>query len=225
MFGINLHGLEMCPHSHVKKVLQLSEPRAWLAFFCVKLELNLCTISKCVAKVLQILWLWTTFSSYQRNQAFRLNFAGFHDVIDYANFSVPSSFRRLNFFRSSYISWHSTFLTLIRKRTNNWIYVVFCSLNIQAWILRLTFGERLLVSLVPSNYSYFALLQSLALRKLFTNRDILEPVIEQTNSLVHEEEFTRLVEELGFLKENGEEDKVQNPTPPKVNRCYLKKKN
>ena len=52
---------------------------------------------------------------------------------------------------------------------------------------------------------------------MLANRDILEPVVDQTNSLVHEEEFTHLVKEFGFLKETCDGGKADNPSPPKVN--------
>ncbi|KAL9955418.1 hypothetical protein ACROYT_G036744 [Oculina patagonica] len=58
---------------------------------------------------------------------------------------------------------------------------------------------------------------SLSLRKVLANKDILEPVIDQTISLVHEEEFNNLARELGFLKESCNEDKAENTytAPPK----------
>ena len=60
------------------------------------------------------------------------------------------------------------------------------------------------------------LTQSLALRKVLANKDILEPVVERTSSLVHEEEFNHLVKDLGFLKESCNDDKTQTTSPPKV---------
>ncbi|KAJ7373532.1 hypothetical protein OS493_011132 [Desmophyllum pertusum] len=56
---------------------------------------------------------------------------------------------------------------------------------------------------------------SLALRKVLANKDILEPVVERTSSLVHEEEFNHLVKDLGFLKESCNDDKTQTTSPPK----------
>ena len=51
---------------------------------------------------------------------------------------------------------------------------------------------------------------------MLTNKDILEPIVEQTISLVHEEEFNSLAKELGFLKESCSDDKTKCATPPKV---------
>ena len=51
---------------------------------------------------------------------------------------------------------------------------------------------------------------------MLANKDILEPVIDQTISLVHEEEFNNLARELGLLKESCNEDKAENEAPPKV---------
>lgn len=48
------------------------------------------------------------------------------------------------------------------------------------------------------------------------NRVILEPVVEEASSLIHDAEFTNLVREIGFLRESGDEDKPENPSPPKV---------
>lgn len=59
-------------------------------------------------------------------------------------------------------------------------------------------------------------MQSLGLRKVLANKDILEPVVEQTISLVHEEEFNSLAKELGFLKESCSDGKTECVTPPKV---------
>lgn len=59
-------------------------------------------------------------------------------------------------------------------------------------------------------------MQSLGLRKVLANKEILEPVVEQTISLVHEEEFNSLAKELGFLKESCSDDKTDCTSPPKV---------
>lgn len=48
------------------------------------------------------------------------------------------------------------------------------------------------------------------------NRVILEPVVEEASSLIHDAEFTNLVKEIGFLRESEDEDKPENPSPPKV---------
>ncbi|XP_068717142.1 BTB/POZ domain-containing protein 19-like [Montipora capricornis] len=56
---------------------------------------------------------------------------------------------------------------------------------------------------------------SLALRKMLANRDILEPVVEQTSDLVREEEFANLVKELGFLRATSDEENVESSTPAK----------
>ena len=54
------------------------------------------------------------------------------------------------------------------------------------------------------------------MRKVLANKDILEPVVEQTISLVHEEEFNSLAKELGFLKESCSDDKTECAAPAKV---------
>lgn len=54
------------------------------------------------------------------------------------------------------------------------------------------------------------------MRKVLANKEILEPVVEQTISLVHEEEFNSLAKELGFLKESCSDDKTDCTSPPKV---------
>ena len=54
------------------------------------------------------------------------------------------------------------------------------------------------------------------MRKVLANKDILEPVVEQTISLVHEEEFNSLAKELGFLKESCSDDKTECASPAKV---------
>lgn len=64
--------------------------------------------------------------------------------------------------------------------------------------------------------SFNFLTQSLGLRKVLANKDILEPIVEQTISIVHEEEFNSLAKELGFLKESCNDDKTERITPPKV---------
>ena len=51
---------------------------------------------------------------------------------------------------------------------------------------------------------------------MLANKEILEPVVEQTISLVHEEEFNSLAKELGFLKESCSDDKTDCTSPPKV---------
>ena len=51
---------------------------------------------------------------------------------------------------------------------------------------------------------------------MLANKDILQPVVEQTLRLVHEDQFTNLVQELGFRKERFNEDKVEDTTPGKV---------
>lgn len=48
------------------------------------------------------------------------------------------------------------------------------------------------------------------------NRVILEPVVEEASSLIHDAEFTNLVKEIGFLRESEDEGKPENPSPPKV---------
>ena len=67
-----------------------------------------------------------------------------------------------------------------------------------------------------SNVFDFTRLQSLALRKVMANRTILEPVVEEASSLIHDAEFTNLVKEIGFLRKSWDEDKPENPSPPKV---------
>ena len=59
-------------------------------------------------------------------------------------------------------------------------------------------------------------MQSLGLRKVLANKDVLEPIVEQTISLVHEEEFNSLAKELGFLKESCSDDKTECAAPAKV---------
>ena len=54
------------------------------------------------------------------------------------------------------------------------------------------------------------------MRKVLANKDILEPVVEQTISLVHEEEFNSLAKELGFLKDSCSDDKTECATPAEV---------
>ena len=53
---------------------------------------------------------------------------------------------------------------------------------------------------------------------MLANRDILEPVVEQTRDLVREEEFANLVKELGFLRATTDEDNVESSTPAKVKK-------
>ena len=60
------------------------------------------------------------------------------------------------------------------------------------------------------------LCQSMALRKMVTNRDILEPVVIESSNLVHKEEFGHLVQELGFLKVTSGQEDAQSSTPIKV---------
>lgn len=59
---------------------------------------------------------------------------------------------------------------------------------------------------------------SLSLRKVLANKDILEPVVEQTIALIHEDQFTNLVQELGFRKESFSEDKDEDITREKKSR-------
>jgi len=59
-------------------------------------------------------------------------------------------------------------------------------------------------------------MQSLGLRKVLANKDILEPIVQQTISLVHEEEFNSLAKELGFVKESCSDGKTECATPAKV---------
>lgn len=59
---------------------------------------------------------------------------------------------------------------------------------------------------------------SLSLRKVLANKDILEPVVEQTITLVHEDQFTNLAQELGFRKEGFIEDKEEDITREKKSR-------
>ena len=54
------------------------------------------------------------------------------------------------------------------------------------------------------------------MRKVLANKEILEPVVEQTICLVREEEFNGLAKELGFLKESCSDDKTDCTSPPKV---------
>ncbi|KAK2569363.1 hypothetical protein P5673_006285 [Acropora cervicornis] len=56
---------------------------------------------------------------------------------------------------------------------------------------------------------------SMALRKMVTNRDILEPVVIESSDLVHKEEFGQLVQELGFLKVTSDQEDAQSSTPIK----------
>lgn len=56
---------------------------------------------------------------------------------------------------------------------------------------------------------------SMALRKMVTNRDILEPVVIESSNLVHKEEFGLLVQELGFLKVTSGQEDAQSSTPIK----------
>ncbi|XP_073245445.1 uncharacterized protein [Porites lutea] len=65
------------------------------------------------------------------------------------------------------------------------------------------------------SYKVWTSFVSLALRKVMANRVILEPVVEEASSLIHDTEFTNLVKEIGFLRESGDEDKPENPSPPK----------
>lgn len=58
--------------------------------------------------------------------------------------------------------------------------------------------------------------QSMALRKMMTNRDILEPVVIESSNLVHKEEFGQLVQELGFLKVTSGQEDAQSSIPIKV---------
>ena len=51
---------------------------------------------------------------------------------------------------------------------------------------------------------------------MLANKDILEPIVEQTISLVQEEEFNNLAKELGFLKESCSDGKTECATPAKV---------
>ena len=51
---------------------------------------------------------------------------------------------------------------------------------------------------------------------MLANKDILEPVVEQTIALIHEDQFTNLVQELGFRKESFSEDKDGDITREKV---------
>lgn len=62
---------------------------------------------------------------------------------------------------------------------------------------------------------------SLGLRKVLANKDILEPVVEQTISLVHEEEFNSLAKELGFLKEGCSDDKTECASPAKKSNARV----
>lgn len=67
-----------------------------------------------------------------------------------------------------------------------------------------------------SSITLLLLCQSLALRKMVANRDILEPLVLETSNLVREEEFGQLVQELGFLKVTCGQDNAQISTPIKV---------
>lgn len=51
---------------------------------------------------------------------------------------------------------------------------------------------------------------------MLANKDILEPVVGQTIALIHEDQFTNLVQELGFRKESFSEDKDEDITREKV---------
>lgn len=78
------------------------------------------------------------------------------------------------------------------------------------------FSATLCDWLKNSRVTFSTNLQSLALRKVMANRVILEPVVEEASSLIHDAEFTNLVKEIGFLRESEDEGKPENPSPPKV---------